>query len=281
MSYRRLLRSNQAPPEEHGNAVAASARSWRCKLACVVALFTAVFIAVNIVRAVEPGVLWLVVHDLCVNNMKIRGKAAPCTTVNLPAGYVIIKDAKSNTQLLLVPTKKIRGIESPELLENGSVNYWQAAWQSRHLIADKLGRTIPRQDVAMAVNSRFGRTQEQLHIHIDCVRYDVQQALIRHQNEIGATWSDLKFHIIHRSFRAMRLEGNELTGHDPFKRLAHGDSRARADMGRETLAVVGATFSDGTEGFYLLSDRANRLTFNRGLGEELLDPLCSVLRTPS
>ena len=230
-------------------------------------------------KAVKPHALWFMVHNVCATNMKVRGKAFPCTTINLPGGYATVRDWAKPTQLLLVPTRRTRGIESPELLKGDSPNYWQAAWEARHLIERHIGQAIPREAIAMAINSRYGRTQDQLHIHVDCVRPDVAQALIHHQDQIGAAWSDLDFHIIHRGFRAMRLEGEDLIDqHDPFKRLAYGDSRARADMGRETLAVVGATFSDGSEGFYLLSDRANPRYFDRGLGEELLDPSCLILK---
>ena len=249
----------------------------RWQLSVAAALPLAVLAVIG-VRSNRPQALWLITHDLCTRNMQAYGRAFPCETVNLPGGYAIIRDWTKPTQLLVVPTKRLTGIESPELLKKGAPGYWQAAWQARHLIEHKLGRPIPREDVALAINSKYGRTQEQLHIHVDCVRYDVLQALKRHENEIGAVWSDLDFHIIHRGFRAMRLEETGLIGqYDPFKQLAYGDSRARADMGRETLAVIGATFSDGTDGFYLLSDRADPMYYDRGLGEELLDPRCRVL----
>ena len=36
---------------------------------------------------------------------------------------------------------------------------------------------MPRDDISLAVNSVYGRSQNQLHIHIDCVRSDVRNAL--------------------------------------------------------------------------------------------------------
>ena len=228
-------------------------------------------------RIVKPHALWFVVHNVCMEDMAVRKKPFPCTSINPSGGYATLRDFAQPNHLLLVPTRRLTGIESPILLQNGSTNYWQAAWKARHLIETQIGEPIPRNDFAMAINSKYGRTQDQLHIHVDCVRPDVQQALSRHQNEIGAAWSDLDFHIIHREFRAMRLDGADLSTQDPFKRLAHGDSKARADMGRETLVVIGASFSDGSEGFFLLSDRANLTGSDRGLGEEVLDPRCRVL----
>ena len=71
----------------------------------------------------------------------------------------------------------------------------------------------------------------------------------------------------------------------PADLLAHavatlpGITAARADMGRETLAVIGATFADGRPGFYLLSDRADALSMNQGSSETLLDHDCAVLKS--
>ena len=75
----------------------------------------------------------------------------------------------------------------------------------------------------------------------------------------------------------MRLEGADLGSRDPFKVLADNDPKGRADIGRETLVVVGASFAGGRPGFVLLSGRARLATSDQGHGEELLDHSCEVL----
>ncbi|HEY5072211.1 MAG TPA: CDP-diacylglycerol diphosphatase [Caulobacteraceae bacterium] len=238
------------------------------------------FIAASEARAADPDALWRVVHDLCVTDMKLTGAPAPCTAVDLTRGYAVLKDLRGPTQHLLVPTARISGIDSPRLLSPGSVNYWQAAWEARRFLEKPVGREMPREDIALAINSRFARSQNQLHIHIDCVRADVRQALQTNQRRIGGQWSRLNVPLAGHRYRARRLMGADLGARDPFKILATGDAKARADMGRETLVVIGETFADGRPGFVLLSDRADLARFDVAAGEELMDHKCAVLDEP-
>jgi CDP-diacylglycerol pyrophosphatase len=230
-------------------------------------------------RAAHPNALWRVVHDLCVTDKTLIGLPAPCLSVDVARGVAVVKDAGHATQLLLVPTAKVTGIESPSLLAPDAPNYWQAAWDTRRSFEQELGHAAPREDIGLAVNSRFGRTQDQLHIHIDCVRADVRQALRAHGREIGDTWSTLGFDLAGHRYRARRLDGADLGTRDPFKLLAE-DPEARADMGRETLAVVGMSFEGGQPGFVLLSDHADLPRSDKAASEDLLDHRCGVLKTP-
>jgi CDP-diacylglycerol pyrophosphatase len=221
--------------------------------------------------------LWRVVHDLCVMDMKVNGIPAPCSVVDLHLGYAVLKDIGHATQFLLIPTDRISGIEDPTLLAPSSVNYWQAAWEARRLYEHRVGRTVPREDIGLAVNSAYGRSQNQLHIHIDCVRADVQQMLRANEERIGFRWSDLTDALAGRHYRVMRIQGADLGSRDPFKLLAGGDSVAYADMARETLVVIGYAASNGKPGFILLSDRVDSTTFDRAHGEDLLDHKCKTL----
>ena len=122
--------------------------------------------------------MWHVVHDLCVVDQLNNGRPAPCEYVNLADGerdgYAILKDLLGTTQYLLIATRPISGIESPDLLAPDAPNYWRAAWQARSYVSRRAKIELPREAVGMAINSAFARTQDQLHIHIDCVRPDVQ-----------------------------------------------------------------------------------------------------------
>ncbi len=225
--------------------------------------------------AAFPDALWFVVHDVCGVDMKLTGHAAPCTS--LGHGYAILSDPRS-AQLLVIPTRRLTGIESPELLSADAPNYWQAAWDTKALFERRVGRPVPRDDFGLAINSVSGRTQNQLHIHIDCVRPEVAQALADNIAEIGPQWADLNVTLKGRRFRAMLVKGADLGLRDPFKLLAEGDPLAAADMGPETLAVVGVTLPTGVPGFVLLARRANLALDDRGASEGLLDHTCRVLR---
>jgi len=226
----------------------------------------------------DPDALWKIVHERCVPNQRAHGDPAPCAAVDLAGGTVVLKDIRGDTQFLVIPTARLAGIESPEILAADAPNYWEASWKARSFFEAKAGRAVPREDVGLAINSAYGRSQNELHIHVDCVRPEVKAALQANQGRIGEHWADLDAELGGHRYRAMRIDGDDLGQRNPFKLLADGDPAARADMGRETLAVIGATFADGRPGFYLLSDRAEVLSMNRASSETLLDHDCAVLK---
>jgi CDP-diacylglycerol pyrophosphatase len=128
----------------------------------------------------------------------------------------------------------------------------------------------------MAINSVAARSQNQLHIHVDCIRADVRAALRESIGGIGENWSPLPIPFNGHVYLARRLAGAELHGDDPFRLLAQGAPQAGADMGHETLVVSGAVLPNGTDGFLLLADWADAATGDRGSGEELLDHGCAL-----
>jgi CDP-diacylglycerol pyrophosphatase len=229
-------------------------------------------------KASHPNALWRVVHTLCLRDKQISGLPAPCLAVNRQEGYAVVPDPRHRTQVLLVPTARIPGIESPEILAPDAVNYWQAAWEARRWVERRAHRPMPRDQVALAINSAYSRSQEQLHIHVDCVRPDVRQALIDHGAEIGAAWTRLPVPLAGRWYKARRLAGEELGERNPFDLLVRGDPIVRRRMPSQTLAVIGATFADGSPGFYLLSGHADPLRGDTGFAEGLLDHGCAILR---
>jgi CDP-diacylglycerol pyrophosphatase len=231
-------------------------------------------------ESADPNALWRIVHTLCATDMKVSGNPAPCSRVDLAKGYAVLKDIRGDTQLLLIPTDRITGIEAPELLAADARNYFEDAWAARPLFDARVGHAVPREDMALAINSLYGRSQQQLHIHIDCVRRDVRTALAANQDRIGRRWAMLFAPLAGRHYQAMRLEGDDLEGRNPFKLLAEQPG-ARGDMASETLAVIGFAFRDGRPGFVLLSDRANMATFDQGTAEDLMDHTCRVLHAPA
>src|ERR1700722_19456646 len=203
----------------------------------------------------DPNALWRIVHTLCTTDMKVSGNPAPCTRVNLAKGYAVLKDIRGDTQVLLIPTDRVTGIEAPQLLAPDAPNYFEDAWDSRPLFEARVGHAVPREDIALAINSVYGRSQQQLHIHIDCVQPSVKAALAANVGRIGRHWALLDVPLSGRRYQAMRLDGGDLAARNPFKLLAE-QPQARADMASETLAVIGVTAPDGRPSFVLLSDRA-------------------------
>lgn len=220
--------------------------------------------------------LWHVVHDRCVPDMQQNHNPAPCDEVDTAHGYVVLKDYIGDTQFLLLPTARVSGIEDAAILAQDVPNYWDAAWQARHYVEQRAGHALARDVLSLAINSTSGRTQDQLHIHIDCIRPDVRTALAQYVADVGPQWSDFPVPLAGHRYRAMRLAGADLGRTNPFRLLAAGVPQA--EMGSHTLVLAGATFPPDQPGFILLDGRADLAAGDRGSGETLQDHDCVLAR---
>jgi CDP-diacylglycerol pyrophosphatase len=227
----------------------------------------------------HPNALWRVVHDLCAVDRRVLGLPSPCMAVHLREGWAVVKDTRERTHILVVPTRRVPGIESPMLLQPDAPNYWRDAWKARRYFERLVGHPVPRGDFALVINSRYGRTQDQLHIHIDCIQPQEAEALREAAADVGAAWAPLDASLDGHRFEARRIDGASLD-RNPFKLLAAGDPEARADMGAYTLAAVPEVFPRNQPGFILLARRADLARGDQGAGEGILDHQCAVLRTP-
>ncbi len=232
-------------------------------------------------RSRPPSALWWVVRGLCVPDQRLFHAPAPCAKVDLKQGWAVVKDTRPGTHLLLVPIHRLGGIESPRLLQPGSPNYWQYAWNVRPLFNRLAGRPAPRDDIALAINSVTGRTQNQLHIHLSCLKPLIAAHLRRHLDDIDETWRPLNIPVPDHKMLARRLYGAQFGDRDPFKLLADGVPGARANMAAQSLAAVGAVFPDGRPGFILINHPANLALGDLGASEDILDYSCRILNSPT
>lgn len=226
----------------------------------------------------KSDTLWHIVHDRCVPQQEHSGNPAPCVSVDLKDGYALLKDKVGVAQYLLIPTAAISGIESPALKKKNAPEYWRYAWEARELTWQHLRRKLRRDEVALAVNSAYGRSQNQLHIHIDCISPKTRWALSEYLSTIGTDWAALSVKLNGHTYRARRIYSTDLRNVNPFVLLAQ-EHEAKNNMGDTTLVIVGVKFENGNEGFILLADTANLLHGDRGSGEELLDHSCAVAST--
>jgi CDP-diacylglycerol pyrophosphatase len=224
----------------------------------------------------NSNALWRIVHDQCVPMQVGQGRASPCRFVDLAGRYAVLKDLHGRTQFLVLPTDRITGIESPELLRPGSPNYWQAAWVSRRYVEENAGQAIARDGIGLAINSAYRRSQNQLHIHIDCVRASLHAALEAHEQSISERWPQKPVMLAGRAYYVMKILRADMDGVDPFVRLAQRLANPATQMGGQVLAAVGAQFADGTPGFYVLDSPAGT---QGATSDDILDRSCDLLRT--
>lgn len=251
-------------------------------LARCAALFAAVLMVSipGVATAVaDPNALWTIVHDKCVPDQQLHDDPAPCALVDLgggkdagqQTGSAVLKDLVGANQFLLIPTARIAGIESPEILAPGAANYFGAAWRAKSFTDQRAGWTLPRDWVSLAINSVLARSQNQLHIHVDCVRADVRATLAEHAGGVGSQWAPFPVPLAGHPYDAIAVSGENLDAVNPFVALADGIPGARGEMGNRSLVVVGAAGPDGTPGFVILSGHADPATGDLAEGEELQD----------
>jgi CDP-diacylglycerol pyrophosphatase len=249
--------------------------------AAVSAVVVGVFLSCLAAHSANPNALWQIVHGQCVPDEQQHGDPKPCAEVDLNSGaargFAILKDIRGASQFLLIPTGRVGGIESASLLTPDAVNFFDDAWTARSFAEKALGRSMPDDTLSLAINSEYGRTQNQLHIHIDCIRADVRDILRSESTHIGNGWTLLTRPLAGHHYRALRVLGTTLAGHDPFKLLAQGIAGARGDMGTYTLVVAGIQFG-GQPGFVILEERADLTHGNTGTGEELQDHACALAK---
>ena len=231
-------------------------------------------------KGLPRNTLWEVVHNVCVPGQSENHNPAPCLQVNLSggieSGFVILRDPRGGSQFLLIPTTQISGIESPIVRGPNATNYFASAWEARTYINEALHRTLPRDDFGLAINSAASRSQDQLHIHVSCIRTDVWEALHRNAGRIGNDWAPFNVPLFGHYYVAMWAAGEQLRSHNPFSLLAEGLPDATRDMPDRTLVVIGLTRTDGTKGFVILTDQVNRQSGDSAFGEELLDRTCQI-----
>jgi CDP-diacylglycerol pyrophosphatase len=229
-------------------AVPAPARAASPEAACIVARRT--------------NSLWSLAQ-CCAKNLQSN---PGCRSYIKTDDFIILKDnspAKPDAYLI-IPTIKVTGIEDRHIFAPPVADFWAYGWRQAQIYVKK-----PAAATGLAINSEFGRTQNQLHIHISCVRRDVAQKLAANGQKIGddpAAPVAIPLGPQNNVYRVIKVTG--LVAASPFA-LAAAMPGARADMAAQSIAVVGTA----TAGLYYVLDTAHQGA-NPGAAEELLDQSC-------
>jgi CDP-diacylglycerol pyrophosphatase len=177
--------------------------------------------------------------------------------VDAKHGYAILKDLKGETQLLLVATQERCGIEDPRIEASSEPNYFEEAWNARQCVSDLAGGKLADNEVSLAINSVSGRSDGQLHIHIDLLNPDLVKQLKNQPSSL--TFKEHTYSVTHYD----TLAGKNLFADLQDKLKANSSA---GTMREQTLVVAG----DSAGGFYVLNDYAHGL--DRASGEELQVP---------
>ena len=225
----------------------------------------------------HPGALWKVVQA-CLANHAVTGSAFPCLEVNdtkgLSGGFVVLREPFERTHIVIVPTARISGVEDPQLLSADAPNFFEDAWKARQYVIDRAPHAIKRDAIGLALNSKIGRTQDQLHIHVGCIKMSVKRALERSGSKIQFNvWSPFSFAAKAPQYQLLKLDRDDLKGLNVFRVTAEGLAILSDKLDRMIITVVGATFMDGKNGFYILAGLVEPPA-NPVRSEALLDDSC-------
>jgi CDP-diacylglycerol pyrophosphatase len=211
-----------------------------------------------------------IVQDQCLPHWHDQHSPAPCMEVHLDdaagSGYAVLADRKGGAHFLLIPTRTITGIESTALEAPQAPSYFLAAWRAHERLDGVIGRPVPPRLVGLAVNPLHARGQDQLHIHIECLRPDVYDTLAEQAKHIASSWSPVT--LAGASYWVRSISAN-LDADEPFKLLASHPPEAARGMSDYTLVVTGAPTGDG--GFLMLASSS-------AAGELLLDSTCAAVK---
>lgn len=214
-------------------------------------------------------VLWRIVNERCGTSLD---QSHSCLVVNRKAGFVVLRDLNGPVQTLLIPTAKITGIEDPELLDPSAKNYFADAWANRAILNQENRRLIDPKYLSFSVNSFYGRTQDQLHIHSSCLNTTVYALINRYRNHIGSAWTTLPEKIFGHTYIAQKIKLADLNLVQPFQQLKAYTLENHTELSNYGLAMVSAEDGD----IILLATEINLLEWNFGSIEEIQDTYCLI-----
>ncbi|MGD0719799.1 MAG: CDP-diacylglycerol diphosphatase [Roseiarcus sp.] len=221
--------------------------------------------------------LWMIVSLKCMRHLAKSEAPIPCDGIDMSMGWdkgvALLKDGVGKVRMLAIPTHVISGIEDPAVLAAGEPNYFAEAWAARNGFPLRLHARLSSQAVAAVVDSRPARSQDQLHVIVDCLDADVAATLAKEAGDMPTQWRQMPDSLKGRTYWARRVEASKPEDIWPFRLLADGLPEASRDMAAWSLALTKpASLGEGS--FLLLADRADG--DQGGRARDLLDPACGI-----
>ena len=258
--------------------------SRRARRASIFALGAAALAAVSAYAALRYPHTLQRIAEACVADAERTGSPFPCLKVDLKEGedqsYVIFR-APLLDDTVLIPTRRIIGVEDPLLGSPDAPNYFADAWRERSILTLPDGEAPARDRLALFVNSKLLRTQDQLHIHIGCLKPDARRTLasVAPRLPVGE-WRLIEAVVPHHPFWVLRLGRADLNGVNPFRLADQLFGGVVGDPAQLTVAVAGAR-PNGKDDLLALATYAHAPGSWWPVGEwSLLDSRCPPEAAP-
>lgn len=221
--------------------------------------------------------LFVVVQG-CIAAETITGMPFPCAVLDRGTvtglGTAVLRQPLTATHAILVPLAAVRGIEAPLLQGEAGLAYWNAALKARAVVVAASGGVVAADAVGLAVNSAGGRSQDQLHIHLDCVQPSLWIALRDWLPPDGAGWRLVPTPIDDARYLARWISAQDMARFNPFAAVA-AIADWRTDLRNVSFAAIELSAAEGG-GWVVLAQHAGASS-----AEHVLDPFCARERPRS
>ncbi|MBD2614311.1 CDP-diacylglycerol diphosphatase [Nostoc punctiforme FACHB-252] len=217
--------------------------------------------------------LWQKVQQCVANQQGQPPKPDPCLYVDLNKRYVVA-NGSNPVEYLLLPTDKIEGIEDPNISRSNSIPYWQYAWEeARKYVPTKKPQVQYRNQYGLAINSQQARNQDQLHIHMSCIKQSVSMQLEKDDNQIpNGNFNNFILTLENNQYNIMKLDNDSLTNNNNPFYLVNRSLASSQKMADQSIAVVGRRRG----GYYILNTESDATKGYKAAAEKLLDEDCST-----
>jgi len=214
-------------------------------------------LAVFPAQAADRDALWRIVSRQCLPQAAEGRFTPPCLAVE--EGAVLLKDRNGVAQLLALPRDQVSGVEAGR----NQPGLWAAAWGWRGRMQGLLGRPITRDWMALTVNSSLGRSQDQFHIHLDCLSRASHEGLAGLMGEGVVRLEGHDYHV-------WPMAEADLVRQDPVILASERLGLASDERTRLTVALAGAL----GDRLWLLAHLAEPARLDFGHAEEIQDHDC-------
>ncbi|MFN6559896.1 MAG: CDP-diacylglycerol diphosphatase [Nostoc sp. ChiSLP01] len=221
----------------------------------------------------DRNFLWQKVQQCVANQQGQPPKPDPCLYVDLNNRYVVA-NGSNPVEYLLLPTDKIEGIEDPNISQSNSIPYWQYAWEeARKYVPSKKPQVQYRNQYGLAINSKQARNQDQLHIHLSCIKQSVSIQLETNDNTIpNRNFNNFILTLENNQYNIIKLDNDSLTNNNNPFYLVNSSLGSSQKMADQSIAVVGRRRG----GYYILKTESDASKGYNAAAEKLLDEDCST-----
>lgn len=221
----------------------------------------------------DRNALWLTVQSCKASS--VIGLAFPCIEVKAGGsdsqGYVVLRAPLERSHIVVSPTSRVVGLESPDLRLPAGGDYWRAAWGARRYVTEALGGKVSLDNIVLAANSPASRSQDQLHIHADCGSARLRRDLALHGSAIGTNWRILPFAIDGQHYYGRRIEAAQWGRLNPWADLLQAVPALRLRIRQTGMAIAPALGGPRDSAAFLLANADGS-----GSVEDLQDHACRL-----